>query len=646
MCGIAGRFNFKSGAPVAKADLVTMARRMAHRGPDGEGYFIDGPVGFAHKRLAIIDLEGGYQPMASRDGSLLICYNGEVFNYLELFDELRASGLEPRTKSDTEAVLLAYERWGLDFPKKLNGMFAIAIWDTKKKRLVLCRDRMGVKPMYYALTDDGVVFASELKALRGAKGVDTSLEPDAFDDFMTLGYVVHPRTIVRGVKKLEPGTTLVLEAGKPPASTRYWRLQFMPDESKDERAWADEVRGLFDDAVRLRLRSDVPLGVLLSGGVDSSAIATTLAKNQGGAHGVDSFCTGVDVPGAINEFEWARTMADRLGTRHHELKLSAEENGALLIESAGLLDEPLAEPMVAQLLAVCRLARKHVTVVLSGEGSDETWFGYYAYRTMYAIELAQKLVPDGLLRIAGPLVDAAAGVLPVSAKLAKHLRNATEPLERRYLGLNYFDPSLKRRMYSQRSRDAFAHKDAREAMRALYDGAGGPEAISQMAAVDCRGWLVDNTLARSDLMSMAASVELRVPFLDYRLVELASRVPARYKVKPRDQKAILKKALGDRLPEDVVKRKKVGFPTPLRPLFRGPWGREAEEAVLSPSKSAEGRFDLDFVRGMFRDHRDGTNDYSMPLVQLLMFSYWARSADRLDAERFDGASAAASSPSA
>ncbi len=635
MCGIAGRFNFKSSAPVSKGDLAIMARRMDHRGPDGEGFFVDGSVGFAHKRLAIIDLEGGYQPMESHDGSLVICYNGEVFNYLELFDELRASGLEPHTKSDTEAVLLAYQKWGLDFPTKLNGMFAIAIWDKKLRRLVLCRDRTGVKPMYYALTDDGVVFASELKALRGAKGVDTSLEPDAFDDFMTLGYVVNPRTIVRGVKKLEPGTMVVLEAGKEPKHSRYWKMQFSPDHSKSEREWADEVRGLFDDAVRLRLRADVPLGVLLSGGVDSTAIAATVAKNQASAHGVDSFCTGVDVPGAINEFEWARKTATRLGTRHHELKLSAEENGALLIESASLLDEPLAEPMVAQLLAVCRLARKHVTVVLSGEGADETWFGYTAYRTMYAISLAQKLIPKGLLAHLGPLVDSAAERLPISAKLKKHLRNASEPLERRYLGLNYFDPSLKKNMYSARSRHLYAGKDAREAMRSLYDGTGGPETISQMAAVDCRGWLVDNTLARSDLMSMAASVELRVPFLDYRLVELATRVPARYKVKPHDQKAILKRALGDRLPDDVVKRKKVGFPTPLRPLFKGAWGREAEEAISNPSKSAEGLFDLDFVHGMFRAHREGTNDYSMPLVQLLMFSYWARSADRLDNERFD-----------
>lgn len=630
MCGIAGRFHYKSGAAVNEADLRRMAKRMDHRGPDGEGYWTAGPVGFAHKRLAIIDLEGGYQPMQNADGSLVIVFNGEVFNYLELFEELKAYGLHPQTKSDTEAILLAYQAWGLEFPKKLNGMFAIALWDTKKKRLVMVRDRMGVKPLYYAETSDGVVFASELKAMRGSPGIDTSLDPEAFDDFMTVGYVVNPKCIVRGVKKMEPGTMMVLEQGKPAHTHHYWRLQFVPDGSKSQGEWEEEIRALFDDAVKLRLRSDVPLGVLLSGGVDSSAIAATVAKNAGGTAGVDSFCTGVDVPGAINEFEWAREMAQRIGTRHHELPLSAEENGDLLIESSALLDEPLAEPMVAQLLAVCRLARKHVTVILSGEGSDETWFGYYAYRTMYAIELAQQLFPKKSLEALAPVVDQLVSKLPVSAKVAKHVRNLTEPLERRYLGLNYFDPTLKQSIYSGEMRERFAHRDSREAMRRLYDMQGGPETISRMAAVDCRGWLVDNTLLRSDLMSMAASVELRVPFLDYRLVELAGRVPARFKVRPTDQKAILKRALKDRLPEAVIKRRKIGFPTPLVPLFRGPWGKKAEEAVMNPTKTSKGLFDLDFVRKMFTDHRDAKNDYSRPLVQLLMFEYWAKAADELD----------------
>ena len=630
MCGIAGQFNYLSRAPVDRGDLQRMASRMAHRGPDGEGYHLDGNLGLAHRRLSIIDLEGGRQPMSNASGSLTIIFNGEIFNYLEIFAELAGRGIYPKTKSDTEAILLAYEAFGLDFPKKLNGMFALALWDSTKRRLILVRDRMGVKPLYYAQTQEGLVFASELKALRGTRGVDTSLDREAFDDFMTLGYVVQPRSIVKGVRKLEPGTLMVFDEGKEPATQTFWRLRFAPDESKTGTAWEEEVRSLFDDSVRLRLRSDVPLGVLLSGGVDSTAIAATVAKNQGGGAGVDSFCAGVDVPGAINEFEWARTTAARIGTRHHELRLTAEENGALLVESSGLLDEPLAEPMIAQLLGVCRLARKHVTVVLSGEGSDETWFGYYAYRTMYAIELAQQLLPKAALERLGPLVERLATGLPFSAKAQKHLRNLVEPLERRYLGLNYFDPALKQQMYSPALREELAHRDARESMRRLYDGAGGPEVLSRMAAVDCRGWLVDNTLARSDLMSMAASVELRVPFLDYRLVELACRVPARFKVRPFDQKAILKRALADRLPIEVAKRKKVGFPTPLRQLFRSEWGREAEDALMNPTRTSAPLFDRAFITKMFADHREGRNDYSMPLVQLLMFEYWARAADAFD----------------
>jgi asparagine synthase (glutamine-hydrolysing) len=353
MCGIAGRFHFKSRTPVESRDLERMNARMAHRGPDGEGYFLEGPLGLAHKRLSIIDLEGGRQPMI--DDDLAIVFNGEIFNYLELFDELRPFGLVPKTKSDTEAILLAYRKWGLDFPSRLNGMFAIALYDRTKKRLILVRDRMGVKPLYYAMTDDGVAFASELKALRGGPGIDTTLDLEAFDDFMSLGYVVNPRCVVRGVKKLEPGTRMVIDE-RGVTHTRYWQLRFAPDESKSESEWADEVRAIFDDAVRLRLRADVPLGVLLSGGVDSTAIASTLVRQLGRAgEGVDSFCTGIDVPGAVNEFAWARKTAQRLGTRHHELHLSPKENGDLLIESARLLDEPLAEPMVAQLLGLSRL---------------------------------------------------------------------------------------------------------------------------------------------------------------------------------------------------------------------------------------------------------------------------------------------------
>ena len=623
MCGIAGIYNFRSGAPAARPVLEDIAGRMAHRGPDGEGFHVDGPLGLAHRRLAIIDLSGGAQPMSTADGDLWICYNGEVFNYVELFDELRARGHRPRTKSDTEAVLLAYREWGLDFVSRLNGMFAIAIWDRPRRRLVLARDRMGVKPLYVAETPDGIAFASEMKALRLVPGVDTALDLEALDDYMTLGYVVNPRSLLRGVRKLEPGTLMTVEPDSGIERRRYWQLQFEPDHGPSQDEWAEQVRTLFDDSVRLRLRSDVPLGVLLSGGLDSTAIAATVALQQG-ARGLHTYCIGVDAPGAVNEFEWARLVAEKLGTNHHERLLTPEENGALLIDAATLLDEPLVEPMVAQLLGVCRLARKDVTVVLSGEGSDETWFGYNAYRTMLAIERAQRLVPAPLLRRAGPVLDRLARAPGVSVSAAKYMRLAAEPLERRYLGLSFFDIKLKERVYTGETRRALAGRDARESMRRLYDGRGGPEALSQMGAVDCRGWLVDNTLLRSDLMSMAASVELRVPFLDYRLVELAARIPAGFKVSLRDGKVILKQALADRIPAEIRNRKKVGFPTPTAALFRGEWGREAEAVLTTPSARTAGLFDRGVLRTLLEEHRRGERDWHRVLFQVLMLEHWSR----------------------
>ncbi len=636
MCGIGGQFNWRTGAPVERERLEWMAHAMRHRGPDGEGFFTEGPVGLAHRRLAIIDIHHGHQPMSAQtaDGMLHLVYNGEVYNYVELLDELRGLGHTTHTHCDTEAVLLAYAQWGLDFVHRLNGMFALALWDVKERRMILCRDRMGIKPLYYAETKDGIAFGSELKTLRTVPGVADELDLDALDEYMTCGYVVRPRSLIKGANKVEPGTMLVVSAERGIETRRYWRLQFRPDFTPKRDHWEEELRELFTDAVRLRLRSDVPLGTLLSGGVDSTLIAGTLAKLKGGgAHGIDSFCVGVDVPGALTEFDWARQTAENLGLRHHEHRLSGEEFGAELIDACRLLDEPLMEPMVGQLLAVCRLARQFVTVVLSGEGADETWFGYYGYRTQYAIELGQRFLPNILLQRMAPILDRAAGFLP--PKAAKYTRLLAEPLERRYLGLNYFDTTIKDSLYAPDVRAQLSGRDARESMRRLYDEAGGPEPLSRMAAVDCRAWLVDNTLLRSDHMSMASSLELRVPFLDHRLVELAARIPARFKVQPRDQKVILKQALADRLPESVAKRRKVGFPTPMIELFRGKWGRGAEEVLANPVATTSSLFDRQRILQMVREHRSGQKEWSRVLFQMLMLEYWAREFEQPPAKPTD-----------
>jgi asparagine synthase (glutamine-hydrolysing) len=318
-------------------------------------------------------------------------------------------------------------------------------------------------------------------------------------------------------------------------------------------------------------------------------------------------------------------VADQHGLSHHEKRLSPEEFGALTAEAARLLDEPLVEPMVGQLLGVCRFARERLTVVLSGEGADETWFGYPSYRLHGAIELLQRALPLPLLRLAVRALDRAAEHVAIPPKVLKHARNLPEPLERRYLGLNQFDVVLKDALYSDDMRNRLRKVDPREATRRLYDGdAGGPEPISRMAAVDCRAWLVDNTLMRSDMMSMATSLELRVPFLDHRLVELASRVPAALKVQPNDQKVILKRALADRVPARIAKRRKAGFPTPLTQLFRGDFGAQAAELFAEPCDTTRALFDHERILGLYREHRDGGADRGVVLCQMMMLELWAR----------------------
>jgi asparagine synthase (glutamine-hydrolysing) len=626
MCGVAGVFNHRSREPARAADLAAMGRRLAHRGPDGDGVYLDGALGLAHRRLAILDREGGRQPMESAGGAVVIAYNGEVYNYRDVFAALEGRGRAPRTRCDTEAVILAYEAWGLEFVDRLRGMFALALWDRPRRRLVLARDRLGIKPLYWAETPGGLVFASEPKALWGAPGVDHGVDLDALDEYMSLGYVVTPRSMARGLRKLAPGTTLAVEEGGAPSCRRYWSVRFDPDPAPSAAAWASEVRALFDDVTRLHLQSDVPVGVLLSGGIDSSIVASSVAAQTSR---VETFTIGVDVPGSMSELGWARRVAAAAGARHHERRLGDDDHTALLREVAAIVDEPIAEPVCAQLLGVCRLARDAgVVVVLSGEGADEIFFGYGMYPKMALVSRAQRLVPPAALSGAvAPALRLAARALARAPKLAKYLNLAGEPLERRYLGVNLFDPALKARLYHPDAAAALAGRDAGLALARLYDGAGGPEPMAQMAAFDCRAWLVDDILLRADLMSMAASIELRVPFLDHRLVELAQRIPSRHKVRGATGKVVLRRAFADRVLPDVIRRPKLGFPTPIREIFRGRFGREAEDLLTAPSAATASLFDRAAVRALFAEHRAGP-DQSRTLYQIYALEAWARAAAR------------------
>ncbi len=563
--------------------------------------------------------------MSTVDGDFTVSFNGEIFNYIELTRELEAKGHRFRTRSDTEVILHAYREWGVDCVQRFNGMFAFALWDATLRRLVLCRDRMGVKPLFYAPLPDGLVFASELKALMLVPELDRSLHLGALAEYMAVGYVVHPRSMMAGVYKLPPGGIMVCSERSEPEMRRYWMPRFEPDENANKADLEEELRALFDDAVALRLRSDVPIGILLSAGVDSSAIAATVARL---GPRLTTYCVGVDVgEGASNELEPARRLAAELGVPHRELTLDANEHGQRLFEAAQLLDEPLAEPMIGQLLAICREVRRDCPVVLSGEGSDETWFGYTPYRTMHALGLLRDLLPASVTHNLASLVEHT----HLPQKVDKYLRLLDKPLEERYLGLNYFDDEHKRSLFSPAVREELGARDPLKPVRELYSDTYGLHPIARMAAVDVRAWLVDNTLSRSDVISMATGLELRVPFMDYRLVELALRVPTNLKVNPFGQKVLLKDALSDRIPAWVRKRRKQGFPTPIAELFRQDWGRTAGEVLRSPCRATRDLFDWPRIGTMLVEHRERRADWGRVLFQILVLEYWARRFDIDDA---------------
>lgn len=624
MCGIAGIYNWESSRPVDQGILRDMAHRMAHRGPDGDGIYANGPVGLAHRRLSIIDINSGSQPMASPSGRQHLSYNGEIYNYLELRLELKRLGYRFRTHSDTEVVLASYLQWGEAFVERLNGMFAFAIWDQQSRRLTLGRDRLGIKPLFWVKTPGGMAFASEIKVLRAIPDCAREINIDAIDEYMTCGYVTAPRCMVNGVHKLPPASLMSVDQ-RGVRDHRYWQFRFLPDYEVTEDAWQEQIRETFQDALKLQLRSDVPLGVFLSGGVDSTIICSEMTRQIEKKTEINSFCVGVESPDSQTEFDWAARVANKLGLNHHEYCLSSKQHGEFLIEAAMAIGEPIVEPMIGQLLAVSKFAAEHVKVVLSGEGADEFWLGYPGYRTLGLMDRFYRMVPalfipgvkSSLLKLADSRLT--------SGRPAKYLRLLAEPLERRYLGLNFFDTANKLSVYSGDLKEHFATTDAREYARRYYSDVGGSESVSRMAAVDGQAWLVDNTLLRSDHMTMAASLELRVPFLDHRLVDLACRIPVAKKIRGSDQKRILKNAFYADVSQGVATRRKLGFPTPLNRLFREPWGEQVRDVILGSQENARNLFNRQRLGEMYQEHRAEKRDWGRELLQVLLFEYWASS---------------------
>jgi asparagine synthase (glutamine-hydrolysing) len=617
MCGIAGILRF-DGGPARKADLERMIDAIGHRGPDGRGVHLDGPCGLGHARLAIIDPAGGAQPLANEDDTVWIAYNGEAYNYVELAPALERRGHRFRTRSDTETIVHLYEEAAERCVDALNGIFAFAIWDARARRLMLARDRFGVKPLYYVETLDALYFASEVKALLAVGA--TRAEPDmaAADHYFRFGYVPGRRTMFRGVRKLLPGHVLAATPAGRVEERRYWRLAYAPESaarapSRFAEA-ADELRARLEEAVRIQLRSDVPLGIFLSGGIDSSAVVALAARLVG--RPLETFSVYYDDGPGFDERPFAAEVAARFGTRHRELRVSPDDFREAIPAFVRHMDEPVTEAAAISLFLLARETKKAVTVVLSGEGSDESFGGYPIYGLMLALERWRR-VPGR--RALGRL---AARLAP--AKIARYLALAERPLERRYTGVHLYDDVIRDRVLAPGAAEAPPGERPEDLVLAHYARTARLPALHRMLALDVETWLPDDILVKADKMTMAHGLELRVPFLDHTLCEWAAALPPRWKVRGFAAKRILKRALAGVLPERIVARPKLGFPTPLERLFRGPLLPYVRETLLDASCTSRGLFRREGLEALIAEHEAGRADRHKALWQLLVFEEWMR----------------------
>ena len=556
MCGIAGWVERDPRQEVDRELLQQMTDLIYHRGPDAGGLFTEPGIGLGHRRLSIIDRAGGQQPMTNEDGSVWIVFNGEIYNFLELRPELIHRGHRFATRSDTEVILHAYEEFGPDCVRMLRGMFAFAIWDRAKRQLLLARDRLGKKPLYYTRREGALLFASEVKALLAIPGVTRGVNWEALDPYLSLRYVPGPMTLFQEITKLMPGHFLLFKEGEVKIQS-YWDVEFREEENGKEDP-LEPFQALLKESVRMRLMSEVPLGVFLSGGLDSSAIVaemTQIAKEGGWDHPIQTFSIGYDDPKA-NEFDYAREVSQHFGTDHHEFRLGGEAFHNFIPKMVWALDEPMADPSCVPFFFISQYAKKSVTVVLSGEGADEILAGYGIYHKMRLIDRLQKGTPAWLLGGVGRFLSGRR-----AARWRKYAEWIARPLEERYWGVSrIFTEAAKRDLL--RTPPGEEGRSVSALFKEYYRKTAGLDPLNRMLYLDTKVWLPDQILLKADKMTMANSQELRVPFLDHKLVEFAATLPIRRKLSGGVGKRLLRDAMAHRLPERIVKRPKKGFPIP------------------------------------------------------------------------------------
>ncbi len=618
MCGIAGFVN-RDGVP-ADLDLLTrMTRTVAHRGPDGEGFHVEGPVGLGHRRLAIIDLEGGAQPMANEDESVWVTYNGEIYNEPELRVALEARGHTFRTASDTECLVHLYEDHGPDFVRHLNGMFALAIWDRRRSRLVLARDRMGQKPLFYAETSGGgLAFGSEPKAIVIHPQVDRRLDLDGLARYLFYEYVPAPASIWAGLRQLPQAHVLVWEAGKV-SVTRYWESPLPAEEVPDFEAAAEQLWTDLRAAVLRHRRSDVPLGIFLSGGIDSSSITAALTELES-AHRIRTFSIGFDEP-SFDESASARAVAHHFGTDHHERIFAASTVLDLLPEVANWLDEPFGDASLLPTYLLSRFARTEVTVALGGDGGDELLAGYPTFLAEQAHGIYRHL-PSRARQMAEAVVNrlpVSHGNLSFDFKLKQFLRGSVEvaPLAHQRWMSSFDGAEIRALLVAPPAVDVEA-----EHLKRAQGLAAGADRLARSLALYQDTYLPGDILTKVDRASMACGLEVRAPLLDASLVNWIQSLPSRYKLARGRTKRILRRAAASRLPASVLRHPKRGFCIPVARWLRGPLGPLLDDLLGPERLTRQGIFKPGEVARRIREHREGVRDHRKPLWTLLMFQLW------------------------
>jgi asparagine synthase (glutamine-hydrolysing) len=620
VCGICGKLSFDRDRQVSPDLVKSMADMIQHRGPDDEGFYVSGPVGLGFRRLSIIDLQTGHQPLSNEDGTVWIVFNGEIYNYKELRAFLESKGHVFKTHTDTEVIVHLYEEMGEKCVGKLRGMFAFAIWDGRNEALFIARDRVGIKPLYYWLSDRCLVFASEIKSLLVDPEVKAELAPEMIDRFLTFYYVPGEETLLRNIFKLAPGSYMFVRNGKAEIK-QYWDLEFVPRERSLEDA-ESELLSLLDECVRMHMVSDVPVGFLLSGGVDSTAmLGMAVGKTD---HRLSSFTLGFSEPGLADERPYARLAAKTYDSDHHEMTITAQEFADFVPKFAWYMEEPVCEPQAIALYYVTRLAKNYVKVLISGEGGDEAFAGYPIYRNVVWMER--------LKRALGPFSGVLSSIMSIANKRLRSPRiSKYAPL----FGMpfpSYFysrtsGPSRFFNLHTEElyTSDFFRHVDrnlSKHAVQRYMDG-NAKSVVNTMLYADTKSSLPDDLLLKADKMTMANSVELRVPFLDHKFLEFAAALPDTMKVHGLTTKYVAKTALKNRVPHEILHRKKVGFPVPYERWMRTDLKDWVRDILLDSKTVSRGYFNRSCIEQLI-DEDLRLHNHPKEILSLVSLELWHR----------------------